>query len=89
MTTAPTPWTTPTTPDPADKPPTAQPAQPRRLALSVPEAAELLGISRALAYELVARGEIPSIRLGWRIVVPRVALHALVGIIDTEAAETR
>ena len=49
-----------------------------RLVLSVPEAADLLGISRALGYELVARGELPSLRLGRRIVVPRAALLSLV-----------
>ena len=48
-----------------------------RLVLSVTEAAGLLGISRGLAYELVARGELPSLRLGRRIVVPRRALEAL------------
>ncbi len=48
------------------------------LTLSVPEAAKLLGISRALAYELVTRGELPSLRLGRRIVVPRVALMSLI-----------
>ncbi|MGH9281615.1 MAG: helix-turn-helix domain-containing protein [Acidimicrobiales bacterium] len=48
-----------------------------RLTLTVEEAARLLGISRALGYELVARGEVPSIRLGRRIVVPRRALDAL------------
>ena len=42
-----------------------------RLVLSVTEAADMLGISRGLAYELVARGELPSLRLGRRIVVPR------------------
>ena len=46
-----------------------------RLALSVEEAAELLGISRDLAYDLVARREIPSVRLGRRLVVPRRALE--------------
>lgn len=50
------------------------------LALSVAEAAELLGISRSLAYDLVARGELPSVRLGRRIVVPRVALHQMTDI---------
>lgn len=50
-----------------------------RLTVSVTEAAGLLGISRALAYELVARGEVPSVRLGRRVVVPVVALRALVG----------
>ena len=46
-----------------------------RLALSVEEAGFLLGISRDLAYDLVARGEIPSVRLGRRLVVPRRALE--------------
>jgi excisionase family DNA binding protein len=49
------------------------------LTLSVTEAAGLLGISRALAYELVRTGDIPAIRLGRRIVVPRHSLLDLVG----------
>ena len=48
---------------------------PERLALSVEEAAALLGISRDLAYDLVARGDLPSARLGRRLVVPRRALE--------------
>jgi excisionase family DNA binding protein len=51
-----------------------------RLALTVSEAGALLGISRALAYELVARGELPSIRLGRRLVVPKVALLEMLGL---------
>jgi excisionase family DNA binding protein len=50
-----------------------------RLALSVEEAGSLLGISRDLAYDLVARRELPSVRLGRRLVVPR---HALVEALD-------
>lgn len=46
-----------------------------RLALSVEEAGALLGISKDLAYDLVARRELPSVRLGRRIVVPRRALE--------------
>ena len=46
-----------------------------RLTLTVEEAAALLGISRAFAYEAVTRGEIPSIRIGRRILVPKVALE--------------
>ena len=42
-----------------------------RLVYTDAEAGELLGISRVFAYELVARGELPVICLGWRIVVPR------------------
>jgi excisionase family DNA binding protein len=49
-----------------------------RLTLSVEEAAQLLGISRALAYELVRRGELPRLQLGRRILVPRRALEELV-----------
>lgn len=48
-----------------------------RLTLTVEEAAELLGISRGLAYELVKRGELPRLQLGRRVVVPRKALEDL------------
>jgi len=47
-----------------------------RLALSVEEAGALLGISRDLAYDVVASRIIPSVRLGRRLVVPRRALVA-------------
>ena len=49
----------------------------KRLVLTVTEAAAALGISRAHAYELVARGDLPSLRLGRRIVVPRRGLERL------------
>ena len=49
-----------------------------RLVLTVAEAAGRLGISSDLAYDLVARGELPSLRLGRRIVIPRIALLAFV-----------
>jgi excisionase family DNA binding protein len=49
-----------------------------RLTLTVEEAAEILGISRSSAYEAVGRGEIPSLRFGKRIVIPRAALFRLV-----------
>jgi excisionase family DNA binding protein len=48
-----------------------------RLVYTVAEAGPLLGISRAFAYELVARGELPVIRLGRRRLVPKVALLAI------------
>jgi excisionase family DNA binding protein len=47
---------------------------PERLTLTVEEAARSLGVSRAHAYELAARGEIPTLRLGRRILVPKEAL---------------
>ena len=48
------------------------------LTVTVEEAAKLLGVSRGLAYELVARGELPALRLGRRRVVPRKAIDALI-----------
>lgn len=48
-----------------------------RLVWTVEEAARLLGISRAHAYELVARDELPHVRLGRRVVVPKHALDEL------------
>ena len=57
---------------------------PTRLTVTVEEAAAALGISRGLAYQLVHRGEIPSVRLGRRIVVPRRALEA---VLDTAAED--
>ena len=46
-----------------------------RLCVTVTEAAAMLGISRNFAYELVRTGELPSIRFGNRILIPRVALE--------------
>ena len=46
-----------------------------RVVLSVAEAAVALGISTSLAYRLVREGELPSLRLGRRLVVPRVAIE--------------
>ena len=48
-----------------------------RVVLTVNEVAKLLGLSRASAYQGVARGEIPSIRVGRRILVPRQALERM------------
>ena len=41
------------------------------LMLSVPEVANLLGISRAGAYELVKTDGFPSLTIGSRIIIPR------------------
>lgn len=48
-----------------------------RLVWTVEEAARLLGISRAHAYDLVARNQLPHLRLGRRVVVPKHALDEL------------
>lgn len=47
----------------------------KRLCITVPEAAEMLGISRNFAYELVNRGELPYIKLGKRKLIPIIALE--------------
>lgn len=48
------------------------------LLLAVPRAAQLLGISRAAAYRLVAAGELPVRRLGGRVYVVTAGLRDLV-----------
>lgn len=49
-----------------------------RLTVTIDEAAEILGIGRTLAYEMVRRGELPHLRLGPRkLVVPKKALDQL------------
>ena len=49
------------------------------LVWTVEEAGRLLGISRAHAYELVARGGLPHLRLGRRVVIPKHAIDELLG----------
>jgi excisionase family DNA binding protein len=46
----------------------------RRLVLSVPEAAKLLGLSTPTTYQAAKTGKIPNIRIGRRILIPRAAL---------------
>jgi len=48
-----------------------------RQTLSVEDAARVLGLGRNSAYLAVKRGEIPVIRIGHRLVVPKAALERL------------
>lgn len=48
---------------------------PERLTLTVPEAARMIGCGRDTAYGLVRDGQLRSIRVGWRIIVPREAVE--------------
>jgi len=52
-------------------------ADPDRKVLTVEEARRWLGISRGSIYEAIRQGQIPSIRIGRRILVPRAALLEL------------
>jgi excisionase family DNA binding protein len=54
-----------------------------RMTLSIDEAATVLGISRAHAYGLVRRGELPRLRLGRRVVIPRKSLEEFLAAATT------
>lgn len=48
-----------------------------RLTITIPEAGRLLGIGRDAAYRAAKRGEIPTLRLGRRLVVPIAGLERM------------
>lgn len=54
-----------------------------KLVLSVEETARVLGLSRPACYQAVRFGQIPSIRIGRRIIVP---WHALSRFLETAEA---
>ncbi len=55
-----------------------------RKTLTVEEAAEVLGVGRSTAYQAIQRGEIPSIRIGGRILVLRDRLDRIVDPPDAQ-----
>lgn len=59
-----------------------------RQTLTVEEAAEVLGIGRTLAFEMARRGELPTLRLGRRLVVPRLALMRMLACEPTDRRPT-
>ena len=48
--------------------------------VTVARTARLLGVSRSTAYSAVRRGQIPTIRVGNRILVPTVAIYRLLDL---------
>jgi len=46
-----------------------------KLTFTVEEAGKLLGISRALAYEMARTRKLPTLRFGKRLVVPKKAVQ--------------
>jgi excisionase family DNA binding protein len=50
-----------------------------RRTYTVLEVAEILGIGRNTAYEVCRNGEIPTIRVGGRVLIPRSAIDELLG----------
>ena len=59
-----------------------------RLVLTVEEARNLLGLSRGSMYEAVRRGQIPSLRIGRRILIPCAALQHLLEQADNTCSGT-
>lgn len=58
-----------------------------KLALSVTEAAKMLGISRNTAYAAIKDGDLPVIRLGRRVLIPVAALEKKLNV--STVGETR
>lgn len=59
----------------------------RPLVLTVTEAGLLLGVSRSTAYELVRSGELESVRLRRRCVVPTRAVAERLGLVPADVWE--
>lgn len=57
-----------------------------RLAYTVPEVAQLLGLSIDKVYELVRANIIPHLRLGRRIIIPRKRFEAWLNSSDSWAS---
>jgi excisionase family DNA binding protein len=51
----------------------------RRLVYEVPEAGAKLGLTRNGSYEAAKRGDIPTVRIGKLLRVPKAAFHRLFG----------
>jgi excisionase family DNA binding protein len=49
------------------------------LTFTIEQAGELLGVSRGFAYQAARTGELPTIKLGRRLLVPRCRLLELLG----------
>jgi len=58
-----------------------------RLTLTVEEASQLLGISRALGYDMARTGRLPVLRFGKRFVIPRKALDNLLAQVESAAPQ--
>jgi len=51
--------------------------------VSVPEAGAILGLGRNASYEAVQRGDIPAIRLGKKLRVPKAVLERMLSGAET------
>ena len=51
-----------------------------KMTFTVEEAAKILGLGRSGAYEAARRGDIPTIRIGKRLLVPTAALERMLEV---------
>jgi excisionase family DNA binding protein len=52
----------------------------KELTITVPEAGRRLGVGRNTAYEAARQGQLPTIRIGRRLLVPVVAFEAMLSV---------
>lgn len=55
--------------------------------MTVPEAGRIFGLERAASYNAARRGDIPTITVGRRVLVPTAKLRVLLGL-DALATDT-
>lgn len=55
-----------------------------RRTISVEDAGRRLGICRNAAYEAAGRGEIPTIKIGRRLLVPEAAFDRMFDVVPTK-----
>lgn len=58
---------------------------PEAAVYTVEQAAEFLAIGRGAAYAAVRAGEIPAIKIGRRLLVPKARLEAMLGLDNDHA----
>ena len=51
-----------------------------KVVLTVAETAQILGLSRNSTYQGISTGEIPHIKIGKRILIPRIALERMLEV---------
>ncbi len=53
---------------------------------TIDEAAQILGVSRTVAYESARKGQLPTIKMGKRLLVPTAALRRLLQLDEAPSA---
>jgi excisionase family DNA binding protein len=57
-----------------------------KMTMTIPEAGRALGIGRSAAYEAARNRQLPTIRIGKRLLVPISALETLLRNVNSESA---